>query len=288
MKTVTGDFNLVGERPASPSKTGLMINTDQAQDAVTTDAQSQQEFAVGDRVRCRYIGRDWKYGVVTELEPLRVLADRFDRDWVWDEVEKVSSGTTFSPSLLRLDSDECEISKHHTVDYQWCGRLDSEECEIGKCNANDYSDYHTSDSDWTNEYQTQDPDDQGGHVGMAEFRVGVTVADADGCIGVVEKVDMTDPAGKFYKVQWSRHGAHHGAAGYYDSSSLRKLQVQDTLEVVKNIHDQRPQIRRGATCEILDVSRSNGDIRVHVDGKDFPCWIKNKNMTRVRLVNRAR
>lgn len=121
-----------------------------------------------------------------------------------------------------------------------------------------------------------------------EYKVGRVVADADGCLGVIECIDMSDPEEKFYKVKWSPHGKRHGSSGYYDSSSLRELRVHDTLEVVKNIHDQRPQIPSGAICEILDASRRNGDVRVHVSGDDFPCWIKSRNVTRVRLATETR
>eukprot|EP00665_Eupelagonemidae_sp_cell47_P010136 gene10136-biopygen12792 len=53
---------------------------------------SPAQFAVGDRVRCRDTGNEWRFGTVTHVMGPKVLPDGWDKGqyehgFKWDEVQ---------------------------------------------------------------------------------------------------------------------------------------------------------------------------------------------------------
>eukprot|EP00665_Eupelagonemidae_sp_cell47_P013705 gene13705-biopygen7831 len=44
-------------------------------------------FKVGDRVRCRFYGEEWKLGTVTDLDGPMVCVDGWNKAYTWYEVE---------------------------------------------------------------------------------------------------------------------------------------------------------------------------------------------------------
>ena len=81
--------------------------------------RSSEVFAVGDSVRCRDKGKDWRSGVVTAIDPLKVqctafdpLKVRFTTGCLWDEVE---------PEDSSFQVGEVKEVEEHVDEHVECG-----------------------------------------------------------------------------------------------------------------------------------------------------------------------
>jgi hypothetical protein len=77
--------------------------------------RSSEVFAVGDSVRCRDKGKDWRSGVVTAIDPLKVQQKGFTTDsggFLWDEVE---------PEDSSFQVGEVKEVEEHVDEHVECG-----------------------------------------------------------------------------------------------------------------------------------------------------------------------
>eukprot|EP00665_Eupelagonemidae_sp_cell47_P018063 gene18063-biopygen3435 len=64
----------------------------------TIHAQPSPAFKVGDRVRCRHAGEEWRLGTVTDVDGPKVCPDGLDDADKWDEVEPARPESDSDPS----------------------------------------------------------------------------------------------------------------------------------------------------------------------------------------------